>query len=220
MADVCSPTFCTSFILILWHLSFQYLSRGVLVFALEVCTAWMWSQRSVHLWAVLTKVQVILLTLGFSAEDYSPTLGSITINRLVLFPACLGVFKCDFVCNKYSLALLCTTIYCYFGARANTLLLPLDSAYTCTDPYCQVLVLQCCCWFQTDFFFFGQIHSSWSQLSWQKEQAKIWKARSSQWFWMAWVHQWSTLHLEEKYVHLWDFFFSGMLVGWGFFPLR
>lgn len=102
---------------------------------------------------MLTKVQVILLTLGFSAEDYSPTLGSITINRLVLFPACLGIFKCDFVCNKYSLALLCTTIYCYFGARANTLLLPLDSAYTCTDPYCQVLVLQCCCWFQTDFFF-------------------------------------------------------------------
>lgn len=69
------------------------------------------------------------------------------------------------------------------------------------------------------FFFFGQIHSSWSQSRWQKEQGKIWKARSTQWFWMAWVHQWSTLLLEEKYVHLCIFFFSAALVGWfWFFP--
>lgn len=107
---------------------------------------------AVHLGAVLSKVQVILLKLGMSAEDYSPTLGIITINRLVLFPACLSIFKCDFVCNKCSLALLCTIIYSYFRTRGNTMQLPWDSAYTCTDPHCQVLVLQHYCWFQTDFF--------------------------------------------------------------------
>lgn len=45
VANSCSLAFCTSFTLILWHLSFQYLSRRVLVFAFEACTAWIWSRR-------------------------------------------------------------------------------------------------------------------------------------------------------------------------------
>lgn len=91
-----------------------------------------------------------------SAGDCPPTLGSITINRLGLFTACLGIFVWDYVCNKYGLALLCTIIYCYFRARANTMQLLLDSsAYNCTASHCLVLVLQYYCWFQTDFFLWS-----------------------------------------------------------------
>lgn len=93
--------------------------------------------------------------------------------------------------------------------------LPLDSAYTYSDTVWSSFFSATLGFRQ--IFFFGQIHSSWSQSRWQKEQAKIWKARSTQWFWMAWVHQWSTLLLEEKYVHLCIFFFSAALVGWFWF---